>query len=281
MCESAFSDWVFVLRLSYADSPQRDIDLAHKIITPDHFQRFIRSLRRRGHKIRYLAVGEYGDLFHRAHFHCILFGEGLAPIFPTGVNFYHNAWPHGHIYAQGQPDEKGIRYVVKYLFKTDGTKKWFTLSKKPALGNLFFMAKAKRDFQLGCVCPTGWSYLPPGGHPDRCYLMTGVTRRDYLIELARLSGIDLAVLAARSNEWVQMSLAKVDKYLREKSSQVMPLSEFLVDFEGYLDRERSLDRSEKLKAHLDRLPWLFPDGYDPENDTIRPGFGEIGYGNEV
>ena len=201
LCEKAIADWVFVLRLSYRDCSERESDFAHKVITPRHLQDFVRSVRKRGHLFRYLAVGEYGEEKGRAHFHIVLFGVGEAPPwYEFEENVHIDTWPHGHVYIQSNPDERGLRYVVKYLYKSDGSKKWYTVSKKPPLAHQFFMEKAFRDFSLG-VIPSRWVYSPPGGDPATVYYMTGASRLIYISTFAiDLNTHSLAFLKCSSGD---------------------------------------------------------------------------------
>lgn len=76
MAEAAYSETTCVINMTYAP---RD-DLADKMITPKHFQLFMKLLRRAGHKVRYLVAGEYGGEKGRAHFHAILFFQHLEPL---------------------------------------------------------------------------------------------------------------------------------------------------------------------------------------------------------
>lgn len=198
MAESATSSEVCVLTLTYAP---RD-DLADKVLQPRHFQLFMKLLRRRGHKVRYLVAGEYGSLKDRAHFHAILFftklvgarraadynadhladPETSAPFsreIPQKRMCHIREWPHGHVTADWSRSEAAIRYVCKYLLADDKKSAWFSLSKKPPLGAAWFAEKAEKAREYG-VLPRTFEYLPPGGDRARPYLMTGATRRDYL-----------------------------------------------------------------------------------------------------
>lgn len=192
------SDWTCHVTLTYAP---RD-DLADKVICIKHFQNFMKSLRFHGTRVRYLVAGEYGERKGRAHFHVILFGKGPKPDWPhekrcwPTVGKRGRLWPHGHMFCQWQPDERGIRYVCKYVLKADNTEQygegghsqsWLSLSKKPALGHEWFMQKAERDAALG-VYPSTFHYMPPGGVENKQYLMTGATKRDYLNRVRALQG---------------------------------------------------------------------------------------------
>lgn len=60
----------------------------------------------------YFGCGEYGDMFHRPHYHILIFGLDYIDF----KSFYEKLWPNGQIkslpVAQG-----GIRYVVDYMCK--------------------------------------------------------------------------------------------------------------------------------------------------------------------
>lgn len=233
LCEASTSDWTCTLTLTYAP---RD-DLADKVITPEHFQKFVRKLRRRGHNLRYFVAGEYGSLKGRAHFHAILFGKGPVPEWnlkkaersypgeltrwikaskagpqqwPGGLKSFHmTEWPHGHVQCDWGGDERSLRYVCKYLLKNEPGTYWCSMSKKPALGHEFIMALAERNVALG-VLPASFEYVPPGGKPGRMYLMQGACRRDYLLRIIdgwEAAGRDLS--DARLNEWVANRINKV------------------------------------------------------------------------
>lgn len=227
LAEAATSVAYCVLNLTYADRH----DLADKILMPDHFQLFMKRLRRVGHKVRYLAVGEYGELKGRTHFHVLLFFKKIAPgIGVPQYNWGHlkdpetslrfcgemisdreklvhiREWPHGHVTCEWNGGERSVRYVCKYLLKGKKGEYWMSPSKKPALGAEWFARKAAQARELG-VLPSSFEYLPPGGDRRRPYLMTGATRRDYLRALG-----DLSDRRKNMSEWVQRSH---DKHERE------------------------------------------------------------------
>lgn len=195
LAEMSVSDWTVGLTLTYADNQYREHDLAHKILTPKHFQKFARSLRKRGHDVKYLTVGEYGSEKGRAHFHCILFGKG-KPItvtemevkgrrttvaeqtLPDQRRVWLPAWPHGHVFVDNRGDERMVRYVCKYILK-ETSEIWLSCSKKPPLGHEFFQNLADRAV-ANKVFPRGFIYSPPGGDTKRTYNMTGATRREFL-----------------------------------------------------------------------------------------------------
>lgn len=236
MAEAAYSSAVATVNLTYAP---RD-DLADRLLTPRHFQLFMKQLRNSGHKVRYLVAGEYGSLKGRAHFHAILFFSDLrnlasvrvpGPVpaygapgpfcreIPSKRMVHIREWPHGHVTVDWSGSERAIRYVCKYLLADDKNSAWFSLSKKPALGAAFFAEKARLAAGLG-VLPSSFNYLPPGGSRDRPYMMTGASRRDYMNAITT----DPARRPEMS-EWVQKSFDKLQRRAVLAAIEALPLAE--------------------------------------------------------
>lgn len=274
MCETSVSLATVTLSLTYAP---RD-DLADKVLTPRHFQLFMKLLRRAGHKVRYLVAGEYGDLKSRAHFHAILFFTHIAPN-PTGEipgwqtwdapfcreipqkRMVHiREWPHGHIKCDWNADEKAARYVCKYLLADDKNNAWFSLSKKPTLGAAWFVRKAEMAVGLS-VMPSSFEYSPPGGDREKSYLMTGATRRDYMNAIST----DEA-LKPRLSEWV---LKSFEKYRKAEAEEAEARADAALSTEEMLE-QMNLARDQRRKDHA--ISTLAPDqwlaaypGYALEN----------------
>lgn len=249
LCEHSVSDWTVTLTLTYRTPEETSENpLAHKILHPPHFQKFIRALRRRGHKIRYLATGEYGEFKGRAHFHCILFGKGKAPDFPQKKNFHNDVWPHGHMFADWDNDERSFRYVCKYIVKDleePDDQGWFTLSKKPALGHEWFMAKARFHVEQG-VFPRSFNYFPPGASRHQPYMMRGAIKRDFLSEVAAQWREVYPLDRERVSEWVAEALDKNERDAHrawaEEQAKGYSIDEYIDDVRERLDRERIKDR---------------------------------------
>ncbi|HMM08327.1 MAG TPA: hypothetical protein PKA35_04305 [Paracoccus solventivorans] len=275
MAEAVYSERTCAITLTYAP---RD-DLADKILHPKHFQLFMKLLRRAGHKVRYLVVGEYGDLKGRTHFHAILFFQSLLPrvdqypLYDRGISprykddypagksqddapfcseipqkrmVHIREWPHGHIKVDWRADERAIRYVCKYLLK--GTKEyWFSLSKKPTLGYQWFQEKAAKARELG-VLPSGFEYLPPGGNRKKPYLMTGATRRDYLNAIT----MDPAD-QVKMSEWVQKTF---EKHHRKRVQDALEIA-WLTYCDNYQPTPEEIEEAAENQAKAERLEaWL-------------------------
>lgn len=257
MCEAAYSDWTVSLTLTYAP---RD-DGADKILTPRHFQSFIRALRDAHLNIRYLVAGEYGDLKGRAHFHVLLFGKGDPPTMPDNKQknqkqgpwpyeqrFWIPEWPHGHCFMQWVqnetdgngvtvPEEKPIRYVCKYLLKNEKGKFWFSLSKKPTLGWEFFADKAALSAELN-VLPSTFTYWPPNASRDKQYLMTGATKRDFLSAVVDAWRDKRPLYACRLAENIAEAVEKIDIKRREEAEANIPTPLFMEKLRAELDLTR-------------------------------------------
>lgn len=263
LAEASTSDWTLALTLTYAP---RD-DLADKVLTPSHFQQFARSLRDKAkyktktskvhHSIRYLACGEYGALTGRAHFHCILFGKGEKLEIPHQKNHHIDEWSHGHVYGDWNADEKALRYTCKYLLKGESGEYWFSLSKKPPLGSEWFAQKARRSVERG-VLPSSFEYLPPFGHRNRPYLMTGATRRDYIDVLVTEWMEKRPLDRTRLSEWVAKALEKYERDAFRKLCADAPLPMQIKAFEQEMaDRQLTPDQVKRNENRfiLDTQGW--------------------------
>lgn len=139
IAEQVTSDVTLSLTLTYAGDTPNSVILNYRDV-----QLMLKSLRKAGHKVRYIVAGEYGTAKGRAHWHIILFFKGSSPALPLERRINWPFWPHGFVYAQN-PDYKGFRYVLKYTLKdqeSEGTSKRLAMSKKPPLGHAFFMQLA-------------------------------------------------------------------------------------------------------------------------------------------
>lgn len=238
LCEASLSDWVTTLTLTYRP---RD-DLAEKIITPSHFQQFIRNLRDRNYNLRYLVAGEYGKLKGRAHFHVILFGQGKRLQLPQKQYVDDpDIWLHGNVYADHTGDEKAIRYVCKYILKDNSEQSWKSMSKYPPLGHEWFMARAERMADLG-VFPRTFTYLPPGGNRDREYLMTGTTKANFLKRTLELWLTKREIRPEQLSEWVRNAVDKADFRERVAWAEARPLLDQINELAERLEQTRPTER---------------------------------------
>lgn len=96
-------------------------------LKPSDVQKFLKRLRKKGHEIRYFAVGEYGDVTQRPHYHLVIFGY---PNCDYGRSRYtkkitsccgpcdeiQETWGLGHVLL-GEANEHSLQYVAGYVVK--------------------------------------------------------------------------------------------------------------------------------------------------------------------
>lgn len=255
LAEASTSQATCAITLTYAP---RD-DLADKVLTPPHFQAFVRALRKRGHSIRYLVAGEYGDLRGRAHFHAIIFWQSPPPEWPAPDKhgrIWIDEWPHGHVNVDWTVSHKSLRYVCKYVLKGESDQYWFSLSKKPSLGAAYFESRAQRMAELG-VWPTSFQYSPPGAAKGISYFLSGATRRDFLARIQELR--DKKPDPSKINEWVAKSYEKIHKWQHLRNCEATPDDQFMDEMierlafqSRLLASENEAQRKKTENARIDR-----------------------------
>lgn len=101
------------LTLTYADAfLPLDFGL-HKRELQLFFKRLRKELSKSGRKFKYFACGEYGDRFHRPHYHAILFGVGYSS---GDLQAVQRAWPFGFVYLRPVTMFR-FQYVAGYVQK--------------------------------------------------------------------------------------------------------------------------------------------------------------------
>lgn len=93
-------------------------------LEPDHLRLFLYRLRKalRPGRIRFYAVGEYGDQSFRPHFHMALFGVGCVPYSPWRTcecltcSTVRETWGLGHVMV-GSLEERSAQYICGYVTK--------------------------------------------------------------------------------------------------------------------------------------------------------------------
>lgn len=146
----------------------------HPMLNPDHLRLFWMRLRKDqdtyGRRLRYYAVGEYGDDTFRPHYHAVVFG--LPPcIYGTTqawrvrergyccdpCNAIQRQWPYGNVFV-GQVERASAAYVCGYVTKkltdTDDARlggrypEFCRMSKRPGLGARYIPEIASRLLEL-------------------------------------------------------------------------------------------------------------------------------------
>lgn len=272
LAEGSTSDYVWFVTLTYRNSNDLTVreDGAERILHRRHFQDWARSLRKRDHKIRYLAVSELGELKGRLHFHALLFGKGKPPrvTFKKRVDQLH--WPYGFVYVEdiGEGSTKAFNYVIKYITKDFQAKEgiaenWFTLSKKPPIGDEWLARKAAQNVKFG-VFPTTLDYLPPNVKNGLRYPITGTSRRNYMRRImAGLPDYDWHNKCNRNegSDWVFKACEEViihdmkkDFYALQKGLNHEERKIAMADFLDGITEEQ--DRARLTRADVTRVNYL-------------------------
>ncbi|MER9206126.1 hypothetical protein [Mesorhizobium sp. M0771] len=151
---------------------------ASEVLTYSDVQKYLKRLRKAGHKFRYFAVGEYGSAKGRAHWHLMLFYQSQPPGGYLHARSDEKHWPHG--FSQSEvASNASIRYCVKYLYKDLGSDEAkqakFVLSKNPAIGVPYFR-KLGIDYAQQGISPRDSFYW----FPDVLNSKTGLPEKFYL-----------------------------------------------------------------------------------------------------
>lgn len=163
-------------------------------------QVFLRRLKRRYGKLRYICAGEYGSDKGRAHWHIALFFKERYPepenmpqlrfgekLPPNEHRVDWEPWEHGFSYFQ-EPQFSGdnFKYLMKYAIKNqdlDSSDKNLTMSKYPPLGHEFFMELARTHVEQA-VIPRSFMYKIGGvkksNGKEKTFFMQGKTRDNFM-----------------------------------------------------------------------------------------------------
>jgi len=182
---------------------------SHLTFTPNRYrtlvkrdvQLFMKRLRKiAGQGVRYFAVGEYGSLNWRPHYHLLLFGVTHQPVL--------DAWGLGDVHF-GDVTGASIGYTLKYimkpsrvpLHKNDDRQPEFRLMSKRLGSN--YMTDAMRNYHLSAPVDHYHATLPDG-------------RRLPLPRYYRLRIYDVQQLAAIKAELQPLALERHYNALEEE-----------------------------------------------------------------
>lgn len=136
--EAARASTGYFLTMTYEDENLPLTDEGLSTLVKSDLQKFIKRLRKDNvvatrEQLRYYAVGEYGTITQRAHYHAIMLN--LSEHIAQRLDRY---WPFGHVHA-GEVTEASIHYTTKYVINRTtaypGRDPPFALmSRKPGLG---------------------------------------------------------------------------------------------------------------------------------------------------
>lgn len=102
-------------------------------LSKKHLQDWFKRVRKRGYKIRYYAVGEYGTTTYRPHYHILLFGSVPEEVI-------RETWTFGQIHV-GKVSQASIMYCLGYIvngkhwtMQHKRVRPFSLMSRKPGLG---------------------------------------------------------------------------------------------------------------------------------------------------
>ncbi|AXH74431.1 MAG: replication initiator protein [Microviridae sp.] len=131
------------LTLTYSNN-NLTYDYGHPQLVKSDLQNFFKRLRKKGHKCRYFAVGEYGSKTYRPHYHIILFGNVPRNVIEKSWARFNKRnqkyYAIGHVHF-GKVTEQSVMYCLGYLvnartwkMKHHRVPPFTTMSRRPGLG---------------------------------------------------------------------------------------------------------------------------------------------------
>lgn len=141
-------------------------------------QLFIKRLRKEisPKKIRYYLCGEYGETYHRPHYHCIIFGLSAFAIRKLVTRI----WQFGFCHV-GDVSYDSAAYVARYCTKllTGPKKEWYIernilpefslMSRRPGIGASWLEKYGKEVKMHHNVVVKGKEVSPPRYYRDKVY----------------------------------------------------------------------------------------------------------------
>ena len=183
VAESRTAKATYALTLTYGDH----MGVNASVLVYRDVQLFLKLVRKKYGKLRYIVTGEYSTGKARAHYHIILFFYAKIPDwgkiaerskkdlieaqkfelaeYSNNERFdWVECWqtdgkPNGFVYLQ-RPDWGGMKYALKYILKdqySDSNESHLAMSKKPPLGHDYFMDLADQHVQQG-LAPQTYGY---------------------------------------------------------------------------------------------------------------------------
>lgn len=213
----------FFVTLTYDDKniPIKDgVPVVSKKDCQDFFKRLRKPLLESDEykdiHISYLLVSEYGDQFHRPHYHMLLFNYPLSDIESVRKSI-EEAWQNGLV-SVGTVTSASINYCTKYCLKNENKKEttivpcFMLSSRRPAIGAAF-LSKQAQDFYKGSRKQTtniqGVNYPLPKYYKNK--LFTDSERADMYSESLESVYDDLSLLLERVD-----SLSEIHKLKKEQ-----------------------------------------------------------------
>ncbi|AXH77038.1 MAG: replication initiator protein [Microviridae sp.] len=184
MHEVTLHDLCQFITLTYSDD---ELPANGSLVKKD-FQDFMKRLRHHHkEKVRYFAVGEYGDQLERPHYHAVLFGIDFTDKRPHSKNEHgdqlftsdllDSIWGKGHAFF-GKVTVQSARYVAKYCIKKvngpmasehygSRSPEFAIMSLKPGIGSGWFEKFQSDVYPSDFVVLNGKKRSPPRFYDER------------------------------------------------------------------------------------------------------------------
>lgn len=188
IAESKVSRWSRYVTLTYG-RVDGESDHPHAVVLfYSDVQKWLKKLRFHGFPVRYFVTGEFGSMWHRAHWHVLLYGtsEAMPEHVLEDPKFVGAYWEHGFSFWK-PVNRKNVAYSCKYIQKDIGAEErqgHLAMSKKPPIGWRFFEALADRH-AVQQIAPRDFFYSFPDvkdrrtGKPEQ-FMLQGRSRELFL-----------------------------------------------------------------------------------------------------
>lgn len=218
-------------------------DNAHAdVLRYSDLQKTFKRLRKAGHKFKYVAVGEYGGKYGRAHFHVIFYWQTPPPHLTMDERINHPMWPHGFMQAEFPRSQQGAAaYIMDYLNKSTKGDAILKFSKNPALGEEYLLQYATdhADEGLALFVDGGATFTIPNNLNQAGDL--------FFYPVGKTSTLYQKMIEVYLYRWAQL-----------RGNQPLPKSKDVWDYLDVLD-DRYDYLPDLVRAYLEKFELIFED----------------------
>lgn len=257
LVEKQTAKMTMALTLTYGGDTVNSCVLVYK-----DFQDFMKRVRKKYGKTRFMVGGEYGSENGRAHWHCALFFYENYPELPIEQDYVEwPTWGQGFVYRQ-HVDFSGFYYIMKYYHKDEDAivslNKWQTSTDQP-IGYQGIMDMADRYIEDGIV-PYDWTY-----QLSSCRKRTGELRKFYLEGVIKDQFYD------------RFYTGFVERWGREPK-----INQFLEDIEDKREFEEMkadgyIPGKLQIAKSLEKVSTLYEDGVRADHPSLEDPQSQEGY----
>lgn len=148
VAEQATAKTVWFATFTYGGGYEND---EAYIINYRHLQLLFKKIRKAGYTFKYIAVGEHGTKFERAHFHVLFFFDGpTPPVSQLNERIDWSFWDHGKTQIEHPRSKHAAAvYLMDYMDKDNLTGAKLKYSKHPQLGIEYMLSWAEKHAKTG------------------------------------------------------------------------------------------------------------------------------------